>query len=441
MKAQNLNTRNAGMLLGAVLVLLASAAVTLPGCGGQSTDNDTLVDEDGTITGDDVLESDEGQTGVDARADISTGEDLLTPDGAGTDTTGEDTAEKDTAVAGIECQEQATTPVIKVTVYNDVNASSKTDFVQSLTAVDMPWAGVPVSMVAPSEGSGLTCDWGWYYFGPDGPDQFTDGVRVLKIDAPECNITSHNMARRTPVALAEGKWKMLVIGDSIPRQGTETGMFFFDNVAGYLYGFGDITVTNVAFIGSTSVGWLPATLNYKNKVQPNLADSDVVFISLGGNDIMHYLYNNQNKPLDQLMEGITQTIADVENNLTEIFTAIRTEKPDADIVWLVYPNYATSDNWRETTGTYAELVAQYFEEQMYGILAWAAGIDGLILVDLFSRMDKEELDASLFDELHYNAYGHRILGDELFKVLNGVIVTGGSPTVGADRRIGFNCDN
>ncbi len=173
----------------------------------------------------------------------------------------------------------------------------------------------------------------------------------------------------------------------------------------------------------------------------DLPDSDVVFISLGGNDVTHYVWQESDgKTLTQLMDGITAKIAEIENNLTLIFAAIREGNPDADIVWLVYPNYAESEKWAARTGQYAEMVASYFEEQMLGIITWAAGIDGLILVDLFSRMSKDELDASLFDELHYNEYGHRILGDELFKVLNGVIVDGGTPSIGANRQIGIDCD-
>lgn len=427
-------------------IALLAAAPAVIGCGGDPVvEDDSNVTEDAT-TGDDLVEGDAGGDGdegaADARSDIEYPVDGVN-DTDGT-ATADDGTEEDTTVVSVECQEPPSTPVIKVNVYNDANSSSKTDFAQSRTAVDTPIPGIPVSLVAPASGSGETCDEGWYYFGPDAPDQFTDGVRVLKIDTPDCRVTSHNMARRTPIALTDGRLKVLVMGDSIPKQGTTPGTFFFDNLAADLAGFGDIEVVNVAQSGSTTIGWMPElnTGLFKVRAVPELDDADVVFISLGGNDIMHYVYNESSgKTIQQLMEGITETIETVEENLAAIFGAIRAANPDADIVWLVYPNYAESEKWAERMGEYAGLVASYFDDQMAGIIGWAAGIDNLILVDLFSRMSKEELDASLFDELHYNANGHKILGDELLKVLNGVRVTEGAPVLGGERFIGINCDN
>jgi len=410
------------------------------GCGGDPVvEDDTNVAEDATL-GVDVAEADEG--GADARTDIEhPGDDLNGLDGT---ITADEGTEEDTAIVSIECQDNPTNPVIKVNVYNDGNASSKTDFAQSRTAVDTPIAGIPVSLVAPASGSGETCDQGWFYFGPDAPDQFTDGVRVLKIETPDCRVTSHNMARRAPIALADGHLKMLVIGDSIPRQGPGEGEpFFFDNLAADLAGFGEIQVVNVAQAGSTTTGWMPelSTGLFKVRAVPELEDADVVFISLGGNDIMHYVYDFSGGTIDQLLAGITEKIETVQENLTAIFAAIREANPDADIVWLVYPNYAESDKWAGQMGNYTDMVVPYFEDKMFGIIGWAAGIDNLILVDLFSRMTKEELDASLADELHYNVTGHKILGDELLKVLNGVRVTAGAPVLGGERFIGINCDN
>lgn len=390
--------------------------------------------------------------GFEEESDITDEPDVLQADQGG-DTAGRDSDQPQddgqADVAVIECQPESVLPAIKVTIYRDLkdtstkpaNNQSKTDYIQTFNKFDEPWAGIPVGLIDPFDESGLTCDEGWFRFDPDDGESFSDGVRIVDIDLPDCRVTTHNVSMNTPPALAAGRWKMIVMGDSIPVLGTTSGNFFHDNVASDLEPFGDILVFNHAYSGAVTSGWLPTTSNFKNKIKPALADTDVVFISLGGNDIMHYAYNNMNKPLDQLMEGMTQTISTVQQNLRTIFDAIWAENPDVEIVWLIYPNYARSNTWASMVGEqYAPMIESYFEEQMYGIVSWAAGIEGLLLVDLFSRMNKMDLDKSLADELHYNQYGHKILGNELLKILGGVKIEGGVPTTGGERQIGVICD-
>ncbi|HPB51334.1 MAG TPA: SGNH/GDSL hydrolase family protein [Myxococcota bacterium] len=420
-------------------VFLFAAIPVMSGCGDDGpVDQDVSINED--AAGDDVIEESSQDT-----ADDTTGDRLEdTIDDASEDNVEDlpgDSSGSELPPDAVECLPEPAGPVIRVNVYNDTNASSKTDLAQSRTDVDTPVAGVPVVMLAPNEDAGVTCEEGYHYFAPESDTTFTDGVRVVRIDAPPCRVTSHNVARRTPIALADGRWKMLVMGDSIPRMGSTEGNYFFDYVAEYLQDFGDIEIENVAFAGTESAHWLPDLANFQTKVLPKLSETDVVFISLGGNDIMHSMSDApQGATLLDLLNIVEEAITTVETNLTAIFDAIREQNPDVDIVWLIYPNYAESDLWMQSTGSYAEMVANFFEEKLIGIMSWASGIDGLLLVDLFSRLSKDELDASLADELHYNAGGHRILADELFKILGGVLISGGEPTIGGERFIGINCD-
>ncbi len=482
-----------GALRLAVTVSVISTTLWLfSGCGADGTQMDTFGSDVFDEVGPDVIQADEGGDGEgrdanqpedggadtghadtthgpDAEKDTGSGSDLSDPDQGGTDLPDPDHGATDGQVVDegqpsdngqpsddgqadatvISCQPESQLPGIKVTVYRDLkdsttkpaNNQSKTDHIQTFSKFDEPWAGIPVNIIDPFDLSGMTCDEGWYRFDPDDGEIFSDGVRILDIGLPECRVTTHNVSRNTPAALAAGRWKMIVMGDSIPVLGTTSGQFFHDNVAADLGPFGDILVFNHAYSGAVTSGWLPTTSNFKNKIKPALADTDVVFVSLGGNDIMHYAYNNMNKPLDQLMDGITQTISSVQQNLRTIFDAIWAENPDVEIVWLIYPNYARSNEWASMVGEqYAPMIESYFEEQMYGIVSWAAGIEGLLLVDLFSRMNKIDLDKSLYDELHYNQYGHRILGNELLKILGGVKIEDGVPTTGGERMIGVICD-
>ncbi len=411
-----------------ILVLVLSV-VTISGCG---TTSPTDINSDGFVA--DEMTSD---TTVQDTVSHDVGDTMTATDsGDTTDSLTTDTP-IDTTPVPRPCQEGLSGPIIKVTTYNDNNDSSLTSFAQSFKDDDTPLPGVAVSQIEPFTGAGFTCDEGWYSFVSDGEGAFTDGYRILKIDAPDCKITSHNMARRTPIALAEGKLKMVIMGDSIPRRGGP--IYFFDNLQTWLGGFGEITIKNHAVAGSVSTDWMPET-SYFGYIEPELPDADIVFITIGGNDIMDYVRYHQNLPLDQLMAGITTTITTVESNIETIYNEVRRLKPDADIIWLIYPNYAMSDLWADATGNFAEVVAQYFQTEMEKLLRWAAGIDGLILVDLFSRMNKADLDLSLWDELHYNNYGHVILAEEIFKVLNGVIIKDGVPTIGGDRMIGVYCN-
>lgn len=404
-----------------ILVLVLSAVV-ISGCGDTTSPTDDGVATD--ISGDGYVG--DSTTMPDADDDTDGNTDVVAAD-----------TPIDIAPAPRPCQEGLSGPVIKVTTYNDNNDSSLTSFAQSIKDGDTPLPGVAVSLIEPFTGAGFTCDEGWYSFVSDNAGTFTDSYRILKIDAPECKITSHNMARRAPVALAEGKLKMVIMGDSIARYGGPT--FFYDNLQAWLDGFGDIEIKNHAVAGSVSTQWMPGT-SYFGYIEPELPDADVVFITIGGNDIMDYVRYHQNLPIDQLMAGIQTTITEVESNIETIYNEVRKQKPDADIIWLIYPNYADSDKWRTATGTWADQVALFFQEEMFKLLRWAAGIDGLILVDLFSRMNKADLDLSLRDELHYNNYGHGILAEEIFKVLNGVIIKDGVPTIGGDRMIGVYCN-
>nr|MBP7382879.1 hypothetical protein [Myxococcota bacterium] len=133
-----------------------AAIPVMSGCGDDGpVDQDVSINED--VVGDDII----GDTGQDTAGDTTVDrvEDAI--EDASEDTVEDlpgDSSGSELPPDAVECLPEPAGPVIRVNVYNDTNASSKTDLAQSRTDVDTPVAGVPVVMLAPNEDAGVTCE-------------------------------------------------------------------------------------------------------------------------------------------------------------------------------------------------------------------------------------------------------------------------------------------
>ena len=316
-------------------------------------------------------------------------------------------------------------------VYLDQNDSANTLYDQGVDPEDAP-PPTPVSVslfTTEKISSGLTCDGGEFAFEGLEPGRYLIDV------APEASwsCASTNCGRNLATAIRGGQVNVVAFGDSVPAYGPEP--WFPERFGAHLSGFAEVTVTNVAIPGSESREWLPGTRAWVNRLAPTLDDADVIVFSLGGNDL-YSVIDDINSPDAQAILGqvdaILELIDQIKANLKAIVEAIRAEAPHADIVWLLYPNYAMSRAWGEIAGDYQGAAELLLETELKQIREEMADVPGLLIMDIFAAVDKARIDTLLLDELHLNAEGHAFYAEELFRTLGGVHVTADAPHVTRD---------
>ena len=187
----------------------------------------------------------------------------------------------------------------------------------------------------------------------------------------------------------------------------------------------------MAVPGSLSTQWVPGTGYFEDKVKPNVADADVIIISVGGNDITSSLDISALQNIDKAIEDTYQLVSDIVENIRSMATEIRSINPDVDIVYCLYVDYgtATIQPWG--------LASQFLPEgTITNILVSAReqvpSDEGIILADLFgaSQSLMSPLDEYLYDALHFNDKGQTMYAEEVFQSLGGVLI-GPSPIGGA----------
>ena len=120
------------------------------------------------------------------------------------------------------------------------------------------------------------------------------------------------------------------------------------------------------------------------------------------------------------LDDVSALIEQIKENLSATISAIRERAPEADLVWIVYPNYAMSSAWGEIAGEYQGAAELFLESQLKIIREEMADVSGLMLMDMFGAVEKGKIDSLLLDELHLNAQGHEFYAEELFRALGGV---------------------
>ena len=405
------------------IILFVSLGLALGACDdtGATGTVDAVADVSADVSADavDTVASDAEVTGdTDAPSDTS----------APADAAADSVAPVDTGPPP-SCPEEAVT----VYLYEDGNGASNSWYDQPLGSDDLPLSGEAVSITRPDGGVTAARDCGPGRYG------FLDlpaGAYLLDV-AVDGETTSHNLGRRLPRAVADGAVKLVAFGDSVPAYGPAP--WFPEQLETLLAPFVTVTLSNVAIPGSQSSEWLPGGSNYVNRLAPHLADADVVVFSLGGNDLMNLASDFEVLGVEDalaLLDDLDAAIVAIEANLLTIYGAVRAAAPDADVVWLVYPNYAMSDRWAQYLGDYQELAATLLASKLEGIRERMGDVAGLTLADMYGSLDKPALDAFLWDELHLNVAGHRYYAEEVFMTLGGVLV--GPPTSrGVHRSIGF----
>ena len=310
-------------------------------------------------------------------------------------------------------------------VYADTDLSSRSRFVHGERANDQPLADHPLLLLGADDLvlMGQSCSGGTF-----GLDGLEDGFYVLGASPTSGRFSaSSSQGNRFVEAVSEGGVDVVVFGDSIPKWGPEP--WFPDRLEATLDSIVEADVRNVALPGTQTLDWLPDTLSYEDSLKPLLTEADVVIFSLGGNDLYEFATTNlDTSDLGATLTEFDRVIAEVIVNLKQIVTEIRSDNPTADIVWMLYPNYAYSTAWSAlapdafTLSIVQNLLAQKLSE----IRAELAHHEGMLIWDTFALTNPLFIDDYLIDELHLNAAGHELWARELFMMLGGVVIEGGA---------------
>lgn len=397
----------------AVLILAASGcnddAVAFPfgdaADAGSTTDAATLDDVGIVPDGG----SPDGDAGVVLRPD--TGE---TPEAC-------DPAERDNA------------PAATLTLYVDGDETDRSVYDSAPTPGDVPISDREATLIgANGETAVATCDDGVAAVGGLEPGYYvwTTGLT----DDELCR--TRNCPRRFAAAVAEGRVKIVTAGDSVPVIGATTQ--FPDRLASLLGGLATVESENVAVPGSVSSEWVPGTNYFEQRIAPNLADTDVFILSLGGNDMLSYANEAFGTgDIQGAIDGFPDYIREVQGRILLIKDQVRLANPDADLVYLLYPDYAQSSVWEEQFGFALPLIAPLVTQALEQILDEIAVEEDIVIADLFGYFNEsgEEIGDYMADQLHFTDAGHQIIAEVIFRALGGVTIEE-STIAGADAWIG-----
>ncbi|MEM9067331.1 MAG: SGNH/GDSL hydrolase family protein [Myxococcota bacterium] len=272
-----------------------------------------------------------------------------------------------------------------------------------------------------------TCADGSYAFAG-----LTPGAYVVGLHADR-RAASKNYAPSVGRALLNGTLRLTTIGDSFPR---ESASRLFPAVAAELFerAGAEVTNRNIARSGSLAEEWLPGT-NAFASLEGVLDETDVLVISLGGNDVLGGLFrpfrdlDDDNSYREYAYTG-TEALSDATllieralSNVRTIVRAVRERRPGLSIVWVLYPNLLRGKPWRDAVSVGANLLIERLDEVLKDARRSAAR-DDLLLLDVYELLNaQDDVDALYYDTLHLNDEGHRLAGEELFRTLGGVVVS------------------
>lgn len=326
-------------------------------------------------------------------------------------------------------------PGFSGTLYVDQDVSSTTTYSQSIDEGDSPLEGAIVRLIRREEVQAvLSCEDGTFRF-----PEARAGWHMLELAEPVPQlVTSSNQARRLPAAVREGSVKVVTFGDSIPAYGPQP--WFPERLRVKLTEVvAEVNVENVAVPGTTTLDWLPSSTSFSNDLSPKLEGADVIVFSLGGNDLYAFAETDlASTPVDQLIADFEGAVEDIKSNLKTIITELRRRNPDADIVWLLYPNYARSTEWQNIAGNSVGLLERVLKRTLGEIREDMAHHEGLIVWDMFGGTQDVDLNTILIDPLHLNSVGHELYANALFETLGGVLIA--EQDGSEERSIGVSLD-
>lgn len=318
----------------------------------------------------------------------------------------------------LACEDDETPVGLEGSVFFDTDDQADSSYVlpQPDAREAMPGVEVRLRNDVGDEWSTQTCDDGSFRFA-----ELDDDRRYIVDVIVEGRATSVNDSVRAFDAVSEASLDLVVFGDSIPVFG---GTPWFPNVMRRsLQDFGEVNLTNVAVPGSKSIEWLPGDSYFDSSLDPLLDDADVIVFSLGGNDLQEFAFSLQTSPDPISKVGELQPLVDeIKANLKIILAELRAKAPTADIVWILYPNYARSTEWELLLGNFASAGLRIVEDLLEDVRNELAEEPDLILIDMLAATAEVPLDPLLDDPLHLNSTGHEFYANEILETLGFVDV-------------------
>jgi len=143
--------------------------------------------------------------------------------------------------------------------------------------------------------------------------------------------------------------RVVVIGDSLateapPGAGRRRSAAAKEGAKG-------VETVNLAEPGTTSADWLPGTPLFEERLAPELPATDLVLITVGGNDLEAGI--GATDGVGALSSGASSADAAFEaieasgRNMRKTFAAIRRANPEAKIAYVAYPDYSAASAWQQ----------------------------------------------------------------------------------------------
>jgi lysophospholipase L1-like esterase len=327
-----------------------------------------------------------------------------------------------------ETAEITDSPGVRGRIYLDADSTDSSRYDQNWDEeTDTPVAARSLTLRGPggTETTGSCAD-GTYAF-----NDLADGVYLVEADSKDEDCLQKNCPQHVGAAVDRGDLVILTWGDSVPAYGGAP--YFPKRLKNMLSDLVDVDSRNVAEPGSESTDWLPGATYYEQHLVPNIADADLVVMSIGGNDLVAELSGVDLSDIDGAVEQAYELMAGILENVRTTVEALREINPDADYVYCLYVDYSLSTigGWGLADlflpeGTVSQLISD--ARDLVGV------DDPVLLSDLYgaSHTLALPLDNYMVDELHFNSAGHTFYAEEIFKTLGGVLV--GESPLGGDPR-------
>ena len=260
-----------------------------------------------------------------------------------------------------------------------------------------------------------TCTDGTFGFGGIGQGPYLTAVDWE--DGDLCR--TRNCASGLAAAIERGRVKIVTLGDSVPVVGDPP--MFPDRLEDMLAPLAEIEVVNIAVGGTTSEDWVPGTSNFDNRFEPHIDSADVIIVSVGGNDFLEYANDAFSNP-SEAIAGFPDFVREVMNRVLLIKDTVAVRNPDADLVYLLYPDYSQSDTWADQFGFAISIIQDLVGDALEQILDELGPEEDVLMVDFYGyfRETGLSLDAHLYDLLHFNDAGQQVYAERIFEILGGV---------------------
>lgn len=204
--------------------------------------------------------------------------------------------------------------------------------------------------------------------------------------------------------------KIVIMGDSIAKgTGDEKGKGFSGYLPDYMKNQTpkEIFVENIGTVGLKSAGLLEQLQN--EKLDPLLSSSDIVLLSIGGNDIRSLQYMNDTTKEDKFKD----TEDNYLKNLKEILRIIRKNSANTYIIFVgLYNPYERSTSSNEDTK-----LTNTWNYDTQQIIEANAKMVFVPTFDIF-KFNLNRFIAP--DGLHPNSLGYQAIADRISKSIEGI---------------------